>query len=384
MPTPLRKKLLLAGISCIAALVTLELFTAAWLHFIADESQFRRFASIDQLRSRYGEAFPRFERHRHLGFLPTKGFREANCRHNALGCRGPEIRDPKPPGSLRLLCLGGSTTYGWGVRHDDASTYPQLLQRVLREAGHDAEVVNMGVPGWTSLETLINFQTRGLALQPDWVLVYHAYNDVLARLVWPPSAYRPDLSGWFVRDGLEGEGPLWPHSNLLRVMAILGGSLPFSDVKQAAGTQAPTGLHLELLRQRRAGTYPEGLFRDHPAEQILASNPPRYFRENLRALLRSAAAQGIGVVLSTFVLSAKVPQHPLNGHPAIRAAVAEHNRIIRELAVEFACPLLDLATLFPDEAEYFSGDGLHFSAAGNIRRVQLLVEHAQVDLGKPR
>ena len=57
---------------------------------------------------------------------------------NSLGLRGPEIDSPKK--HLRVLCLGDSVTFGWGVEEQNA--YPALLQQKIM-----AEVINAGVPG---------------------------------------------------------------------------------------------------------------------------------------------------------------------------------------------------------------------------------------------
>src|SRR5688572_1482967 len=46
-----------------------------------------------------------------------------------LGFRGPTPGVPKPAGTLRVLCLGGSTTYGDGL--EDGDTYPVRLQELL-------------------------------------------------------------------------------------------------------------------------------------------------------------------------------------------------------------------------------------------------------------
>ena len=89
---------------------------------------------------------------------------------------------------MRIAILGGSTTYDTGVR-DDAETFPARLQELLN-AGATAppyRVINAGVPGYTSWESLIHLQLRILELEPDIVIVHHATNDVYARLV-PPNA----------------------------------------------------------------------------------------------------------------------------------------------------------------------------------------------------
>ena len=60
-------------------------------------------------------------------------------------------------------------------------------------------MINAGLAGWSSWESMINFQLRLLDLEPDLIIVYHAVNVLHARLVWPPEAYQPDNSGRYAR-----------------------------------------------------------------------------------------------------------------------------------------------------------------------------------------
>lgn len=64
----------------------------------------------------------------------TRSFK-VNTNH--LGLRGPELQDPAPP--YRILAVGDSITFGWGVA-DDLSWPAQLADAL------GVEVVNAGVP----------------------------------------------------------------------------------------------------------------------------------------------------------------------------------------------------------------------------------------------
>jgi lysophospholipase L1-like esterase len=97
---------------------------------------------------------------------------------NVQGTRGAEI-PPKAPGDIRILSLGESTTFGTGVSDDE--TYSARLEQVLGAAfpGRRVTVINAGVPAYSSYQSLAYFERRGLALEPDLVLVYHEVNDYL-------------------------------------------------------------------------------------------------------------------------------------------------------------------------------------------------------------
>src|SRR5207253_3371467 len=67
-------------------------------------------------------------------------------RINSLGFRGTEITRQPAPGTLRVLALGDSQTFGNGL--DLSETWPQQLEERLQGArGERWEVVNGGIPG---------------------------------------------------------------------------------------------------------------------------------------------------------------------------------------------------------------------------------------------
>jgi GDSL-like Lipase/Acylhydrolase family len=63
---------------------------------------------------------------------------------NALGMRDREI-DLQQKTGLRILALGDSFTYGWGVA--DAAPWPKVVERRLAEKHPSAEILNFGCPG---------------------------------------------------------------------------------------------------------------------------------------------------------------------------------------------------------------------------------------------
>src|SRR6516162_505269 len=65
-----------------------------------------------------------------------------DVRLNSHGLRGPDFSLTKAPGTYRILMLGDSTTFGWGVREED--TIAQRLQSMLNNQakGVSYEVIN--------------------------------------------------------------------------------------------------------------------------------------------------------------------------------------------------------------------------------------------------
>jgi lysophospholipase L1-like esterase len=96
---------------------------------------------------------------------------------------------PKPPGTIRIVCLGDSVTFGYRVpvvwpdrptEYDpDWLPYPMLLEKHLRAAnpGRNIEAITMAVPGYTSHQGLAWLRRDIARLQPDLLTVSFGWND---------------------------------------------------------------------------------------------------------------------------------------------------------------------------------------------------------------
>lgn len=107
---------------------------------------------------------------------------------NALGLRGPAPVVPKPRESVRILAVGDSLTFGWGV--GDSETYPAELERRLRQVfpAHEPSVVNAGVSAFDLEKTARLLRHFSPTLQPDIVLVGLFWNDLPYERVSPDGA----------------------------------------------------------------------------------------------------------------------------------------------------------------------------------------------------
>jgi lysophospholipase L1-like esterase len=99
---------------------------------------------------------------------------------NRFGCRAPEIADRPAPGVTRLLVLGDSVTFGWGVRAEE--TYAGRLQAAL---GASVEVVNCAEPGYNLPQEAERFAYLLPRLHPDLLLLGYTLNDHLPALFQP-------------------------------------------------------------------------------------------------------------------------------------------------------------------------------------------------------
>ncbi len=99
-------------------------------------------------------------------------------RVNSLGARGAEIEAGRRPGIARVLAVGDSFTFGQGVEEDEA--WPIVAGARLWTWGHKTEVLDFGVPGHGTPQSVALVEKRLLSLRPDLVLVGVFANDLTA------------------------------------------------------------------------------------------------------------------------------------------------------------------------------------------------------------
>jgi lysophospholipase L1-like esterase len=108
---------------------------------------------------------------------------------NGAGLREDhEIPLEKPDGQIRILFVGDSCTFGFGLTHDQAfvDMTEKQIQKML--PGVNVECINAGVPGYTIVQGWRYVETRGLDFKPDLILVAFGWNE---------------SKHWMTRDDLE-------------------------------------------------------------------------------------------------------------------------------------------------------------------------------------
>jgi lysophospholipase L1-like esterase len=97
---------------------------------------------------------------------------------NELGLRDAPIGD-KTPGWPRVLLLGDSVAFGWGVRVED--TFAAQLEQLL-----PVEVINTGVPSYNTVQELAFLRLHFAELRPDIVILPYVENDIDLAAPRPP------------------------------------------------------------------------------------------------------------------------------------------------------------------------------------------------------
>lgn len=148
-------------------------------------------------------------------YLHAKAERSAGL--NRAGYRGP-VAGAKRPGERRVVMLGGSTVFGYGVLWNEA--LPAVLERLLNEILGDGAVrmVNLGYNGegaYAMLPTLEDFEYLG----PDVVCLYPGDTDLMGD-AGPNTAVYRHTSAVF---RLTGYFPILPLALTEKAMALRSG-----------------------------------------------------------------------------------------------------------------------------------------------------------------
>jgi lysophospholipase L1-like esterase len=95
---------------------------------------------------------------------------------NSHGFRDDEVTLAKPPGTRRVVALGDSATFGVKLPVD--VLWPRRLEEDLAGSAPPVEVLNLGIVGYDLLEEVAFLERRGIAFDPDVVVVAYHLNDV--------------------------------------------------------------------------------------------------------------------------------------------------------------------------------------------------------------
>jgi len=93
------------------------------------------------------------------------------------GFRDRDYSTEKPAGTFRVLGVGDSIMFGWGV--GDGEDYLSLVEAQLaaRHVGGPVEILNTAVPGYNSVMEVATLRGKGIAYAPDLVIVGLCGND---------------------------------------------------------------------------------------------------------------------------------------------------------------------------------------------------------------
>jgi lysophospholipase L1-like esterase len=108
-----------------------------------------------------------------------------NISINSDNFRDREYTIEKLNDTIRVIALGDSFTFGWGVELND--TWPKQLENLLNKKCEKKkfEVLNMGVPGYNTPMEIEFFKLKGIKYNPDIVILAYVGNDLVNETLRP-------------------------------------------------------------------------------------------------------------------------------------------------------------------------------------------------------
>lgn len=297
---------------------------------------------------------------------------DVELRINGQGFRADDdLEIPKPDGVIRIAILGDSFFMGYEATL--ANSFGGQIESQLAMRGVRAEIVNLAVSGFGTAESLIALESRGLAFEPDLVVLeWHSTDptdnvrsglfalDDEGALVRANPTYLPAIA---TRDRLmkiPGYAFLIQHSHLYAALRERAGRF----VKDLIVMEMPWQFDTEPEPEASAASpQPEA-----EAERAAPARDPRALdRALVRRIEQVARAQGAGFVLFDV---------PLN------FSRVEYATSLQLLDTDFVAslPVLSPVARFqveasPDQKLYLEEGAGHWSPRGNAIAAGLVVDY---------
>jgi lysophospholipase L1-like esterase len=338
-------RLVAMGFSLVLAIVASEAALRLWVRMTGNTADWA-VSSNALMRGETGRYAP----HHYQLYRPRPGYSNGPTHHNALGFRGPEIAQPKPEGIYRIVCIGGSTTYTDKVA-DDEQTYPAQLEKALRQRLNNPriEVINAGVPGYTTAENVMNVAFHVSELQPDLVLFYEGVNDVRARFC---DNLGTDYSGY--SKSWDYEGSVFYDSMLARLALHQLGVRLQPRLYDVTRHTPPYGEHLQ--------------------QRNFCESDMRYFRRNLELMIAMCRHLGAEVGLATFAITSA-------GEPLVIEGLKQANEAMLEVGSQESAPVLRFHEQMPLDDALFH-DPVHVNEAGAKVKGEIFAQFVAEQFGK--
>lgn len=116
-----------------------------------------------------------------------------HAKFNKEGFRDVEHSRDKQPGTHRILIVGDSFTFGWGIKHIEDRFGEQLAEKLTVKGGEHWEAINASHEDTHTLDH-IEFLKQTLPYKPDVVILLYIFNDID---YLSPVTSRSDLSSVF-------------------------------------------------------------------------------------------------------------------------------------------------------------------------------------------
>ena len=311
--------------------------------------------------------FTGFTLHPEIGFYGSHPNQQGKAfivvgKYGFLADPKNELVEKKSSNEIRIATIGASTTANIGLTYQQ--NWPGYLGKLLRKRfpRKKITILNAGVPGFDTAQSIGNLALRVMAFKPDVVIIYHAYNDL--------KAIRPNRKFSFDYSHVHPT-PYGYHKEPMFLIRLLNRSMFYVRLRNKYREYAKKE---NVIKTKRTNGIPK-----------VASET---FERNIRTLVAIARANNAKVILSSYAtlhnldwdysdkkVSARLsklkkmelyglmyftPELSLEG---IMRGLKKYNDILRKVAIDTRSGWVDNAGLVPHEDRFFV-DRVHFTKEG--------------------
>lgn len=228
---------------------------------------------------------------------------------NQLGMRGAEISLPKPADVTRMLTLGDSSIYGFGVPDD--AVFSQVMQRSL---GPNIEVLNGAVGGYSTVQSLRFLQRMIAELEPEVLVIGSLWSD--------------NTFDSFVDNDLLRQARISPERPTTTLYKVFSKSALFRLLEWTVQKEKP-------IEYRRIGFAP-----GHGTRLGLRRVEINDYAQNLDAMVRLGLDHGAH---SLFIVLTNQDELAMGGGIHVWEP---YRTVMRDTAARYGAPVLELTPLF--------------------------------------
>ncbi len=280
----------------------------------------------------------------------------------------------------RILAIGDSNTFGWGV--PTRSAYPEVLDDLRA----DADVINLGVSGYTSLQGYASLVKHFDSVRPDVVIASFSFND--RRVV--PSDSAADSHEKFAREArlhrFDFRQKLYLYRGLERLLTKVhllrssGDGQTTVDARTAPTRVSPEHYRANLERiarfcRDRHVPLIFVAFQDNPAhsehvrrglahlsagrpeqaeaELRIAVNMDNWFSDLARKYLAAVLEQRGAVEEANLTASLTLPPWKLTHGGRPLRLDSEYNDIVRAVAREYGAVVVEAGQVLAQDASLY-------------------------------
>ncbi len=259
----------------------------------------------------------------------------------------------KPPGVIRILGLGDSFMFGWGVSLEE--TFLKKLEGNLESlTGLKIETINAGVPEWNLNHYYLYYREVGVRYSPDIVLISCFFNDL------PDSVQETISADDRYRKGVKHTGGIFRFSYLFNFVKTLAHHIRVKNKYKRFDYMYELGAR----RERMIAAKKNYMLSDPGPEGTQANTA---ILKTLLSKIQSLAKEHGSQLILTYIPDISQPQYPKLQHI---------NRVYSSLTTELNIPFIDMTKVFESASDpsvyYFWPKDFHTNTLGHEKMADAL------------